>query len=235
MNSLSKNVVASLQATYRGFYSHPIVSRMIINQFTRLYYQTPIPVRTWHDTRWLGVPAMKTPLDLWNYQEIIAALRPDILIETGTAKGGSALFFASLFDLLGSGRVVTIDIEPDSERPRHDRITYLLGSSTAPETVARVEQEISNCRNVMVVLDSGHSMQNVLNELQTYSRYVSQGSYLIVEDTCVNGHPVSPQYGPGPMEAVEAFLGMTDSFVRDGRDRKFLMTFNPGGYLRKVK
>jgi len=235
MNVLSKNVVAHMQAAYQRFYDHPIVSRAIINQFTRLYYQTPTPVRTWHDTRWLGIPVMKTPFDLWNYQEILATLRPGVLIETGTAKGGSALFFASLFDLLGMGRVVTIDIEPDSERPHHDRITYLLGSSTAPETVEGVEKEIRNCGNVMVVLDSGHSMQNVLNELQIYSRYVSLGSYLIVEDTCVNGHPVSPRYGPGPMEAVKAFLRMNDSFVSDGRDRKFLMTFNPGGYLRRVK
>jgi cephalosporin hydroxylase len=235
MKSFRKQVMGLAQRAYLEFYTNTLVSRLITNQFTRLYYHAPVPARVWHTTRWLGVSLLKSPLDLWNYQEIIYEQRPDTIIESGTGEGGSALFFASLFDLLGSGTVISVDIVKDNHRPRHRRIKYLLGSSTAPEVVAQVEKELRKSRRVMVVLDSGHEMHHVLKELEIYHRYVSLGGYVIVEDTCINGHPVSPQYGPGPMEAVETFLRNNDQFVSDDRDRKFFMTMNPRGYLRRVK
>ncbi len=235
MSGLRARAVALAKRAYVGFYTTPVVARTIVDQFTRLYYQTPVPVRTWHDTRWLGHPVLKTPLDLWNYQEILHERRPDVVVECGTAGGGSALFLASVMDLTGHGRVVSIDVQPNPGRPPHDRITYLVGSSTSPEIVERVRAEVDGAARVMVILDSDHSEKHVLDELRLYSPLVSPGDFLVVEDTCVNGHPVAPQHGPGPMEAVEAFLRETRAFVVDPRDRKFLMTFNPRGYLRRVE
>jgi cephalosporin hydroxylase len=235
MSSLRQFIIDLAKRIYMKFYTNPLIARLIINQFHRLYYQTPVPVRTWHKTYWLGAQVLKCPLDLWNYQEIIYEAKPDIIIESGTGNGGSALFFASICDLIGKGRVVTVDITDKKNRPKHGRIEYFMGSSTAPETIARLEKIIQECNHVMVVLDSDHSMQHVLKELQEYSRFVTLGSYLIVEDTCINGHPVAPQFGPGPMEAVQIFLRETDNFVVDKRREKFLLTFNPNGYLKRVK
>ena len=223
------------KGAYTRFYSTPSVARLIINQFTRLYYQTPVPVRTWHDTKWLGHNVLKNPLDLWNYQEIIFEQQPEVLIECGTARGGSALYYASLFDLIGKGRVVSVDVAENASRPSHERIKYLVGSSTAPAIMDAMRSEIEGCASVMVVLDSDHWRDHVLQELRLYGELVTVGNYLSVEDTCINGHPVAPQFGPGPMEAVNVFCQEDDRFVIDERDRKFLMTFNPNGYLRRVK
>jgi cephalosporin hydroxylase len=94
---------------------------------------------------------------------------------------------------------------------------------------------ISPSDTVLVILDSDHSKQHVLNELRLYHSFVTEGSYLIVEDSNINGHPVLPQFGPGPMEALDEFLQENDDFVIDESKHKFLITFNPRGYLKKVK
>jgi len=232
---LKARTVALAKRAYMGVYTNPVVARTIINQFTRLYYQTPVPVRTWHDTTWLGHPVLKTPLDLWNYQEILVERRPDVIVECGTAGGGSALFLASIMDMLGHGRIVSIDLKPNPGRPSHDRVTYLVGSSTDPAIFTDVERFVAGADRVMVILDSDHSKAHVLDELRLYHPLVSPGDFLVVEDTCVNGHPVAPQHGPGPMEALDAFMRENRQFVIDPRDRKFLMTFNPHGYLRRVE
>jgi cephalosporin hydroxylase len=203
----------------------------VATRFHRLFYDSV--ERTWDSTRWLGVPVLKCPMDLVVYQEILSDTRPDVLIEAGTFKGGSALFFASIMDLLGRGKVITIDTV-NQGRPPHPRITYLEGYSTAPEVVSAVKSMIGPGDRVMVVLDSDHSASNVLKELRTYGPLVSAGAYLVVEDTNINGHPVRPGNGPGPAEALDEFLAADESFVRDAAREKFLLTFNPGGYLRKI-
>jgi cephalosporin hydroxylase len=202
-----------------------------VDAFHRLYYDDFH--QTWAQTLWLGTRAFKCPFDLWMYQELLAAIRPDLLVETGTAAGGSALFLASCMDMLGNGRIVTIDINDRADRPQHDRITYVHGSSVDPEVVDRVRGLAADARAVIVVLDSDHRRDHVLAEMRAYSTLVTQGSYLIVEDTNVNGHPVLPDFGPGPHEAVETFLAEGAPFVRDRSCERFLMTFNPGGYLRR--
>jgi cephalosporin hydroxylase len=201
----------------------------VTEAFHRLYYDTAV----WKDTYWLGVRAQKCPLDLWVYQEILHETRPDLILETGTAHGGSALYLASVCDLLGRGEVVTVDIHPVEGRPEHNRITYLAGSSTADEVVAELKRLVAGSERVLVILDSDHSRDHVLDELRIYSRFVTPGSYLIVEDTNVNGHPVMPEHGPGPMEALEQFLTETDEYEVDAAREKFFMTFNPRGFLRK--
>jgi cephalosporin hydroxylase len=206
-------------------------ARRTIQSFHRLYYETS--GRTWKNTRWLDVNAWKSPLDLWIYQELIVALRPQLVIETGTAFGGSALFLATVCDAVGRGEILSIDIEHRDGRPSHDRITYVTGSSVAPETLRTVADRAKGKAPVLVLLDSEHSREHVLEELRHYSQFVTPGSYLVVEDTNLNGHPVVPNFGPGPMEAVQEFLRERDDFEVDEGQEKFLLSFNPSGYLRR--
>jgi cephalosporin hydroxylase len=202
-----------------------------VRAFHELYYGSPDT--TWKNTRWQGVRAQKCPLDLWVYQEILHEVQPDLIVETGTAEGGSAFFLASMLDLLGRGAVVTIDVLERPDYPRHPRITYLHGSSTDPSIVGHVGGLIGPDDRVVVILDSDHGKGHVLDEMRAYAPCVSRGSYLIVEDTNINGHPVLPEFGPGPWEAVEEFLQENDQFEVDRSREKFLMTFNPMGYLRR--
>lgn len=206
-------------------------ARRTVGRFHRLYYDD-FP-RTWGQTFWLGTATRKCPLDMWVYQELLAKLQPELVIETGTAFGGSALFLASCMDMIGRGRVMTIDIHDHPGRPVHDRITYVLGSSVDTAVVEQARVAATGASSVMVVLDSDHSRDHVLAELRAYAPLVTNGSYLIVEDTNVNGHPILRTFGPGPHEAVEAFLAEGGPFVRDRDCEKFFLTFNPGGYLRR--
>ena len=197
-----------------------------IDDFHRAFYETGV---IWK-TRWLGNAVIKNPFDLWLYQELIFTTRPDVIVECGTFSGGSALYFASICDLVGHGRVVTIDPEPQ-HKPRHRRVSYIVASSTDPNTVSKVERLVRGQRSVMVTLDSDHSRDHVAKEIGLYSSLVTPGNYLIVEDVNVNGHPVLPDFGPGPGEAVEQFLDQTPGFEPDPYCTKFLMTFN--AWLRR--
>ena len=214
------------------FMNHPTVAGTLRN-FHAWFYNSALT--TWGDSFWLGVSVQKTPLDLWIYQEIIYETHPDVLIEAGTAEGGSAYYFANLFDLMGRGRVITIDIGDSPERPKHNRITYLLGSSTAPAIVDKVKSLIAPGERVMVSLDSDHRKPHVAQELKIYSELVTRGCYLVVEDTNVNGHPVRPDFGPGPMEALREFISSDHRYVPDHAREKFGVTFFPDGWLRRVQ
>ncbi|MCY8939154.1 CmcI family methyltransferase [Peribacillus frigoritolerans] len=204
----------------------------IIEEFHKYYYNSLV----WaHDTKWLGTPIAKLPLDLFLYQEMIYEIKPDVIIESGTFSGGSALFFASMLDLVNNGKVMSIDISPQPNLPVHPRITYLNASSTAKKTLETVTNFINPGDKVMVNLDSDHTKDHVLNELKLYSQLVTVGSYLIVEDTNINGNPVYPDFGPGPMEAVDEFLQDNDQFIIDEDKHKFLLSFHPRGFLKKIK
>jgi len=218
-------------AIREGRWRAPIIQQ-VIRQFHTIYYLSSS--RTWANTRWLGTRLYKCPLDLWIYQEILHEVRPDVIVETGTKFGGSAYYLASICDLLGRGEVITIDIEALPDRPRHPRIRYVTGSSTDPDVVARIDALVNERQSVLVILDSDHSRQHVLEELDAWHSRVSLGSYLIVEDTHMNGHPVVNQHGPGPWEALAHWLPQHPEFVRDKRREKFLLTFNPRGYLKRV-
>lgn len=184
-------------------------------------------------TYWLGVPLQKSPLDCWVYQEIIAELRPDLIVETGTDLGGSALFFASICDAIGHGRVLSIDIRR-APALKHERIRFIEGDSTSDEVLTEVQTATRKSARTMVVLDSDHSKAHVGRELDRYCEFVTVGSYLVVEDTNVNGHPVMPEHGPGPFEAVLEFLREHPEFQVDRSREKFLLTYFPGGYLKRI-
>lgn len=196
----------------------------------KFYYSKP-----WAETSWMGTRILKNPADMWVYQEIIFETKPEVIIETGTFNGGSALFFASMFDILGNGEVITIDVQKMENMPEHKRITYLLGSSYSTEIVKKVESLIKDKNRIMVILDSDHSRDCVFNELNIYHKYVTPGCYLVVEDTNLNGHPVYAGHGvgPGPMEALNDYLKTHNDFEIDRTREKFLITFNPKGFLRK--
>lgn len=204
------------------------VQRAVITAFHRLFY-TDFR-QTWGSTHWLGTRALKSPLDMWVYQELIFRLRPDLIVETGTNAGGSAHFMATICDAIGTGSIITIDTEPRPGRPEHPRITYVNDSSVAPEVLAMVSERARG-KKVMVILDSDHSRDHVLAELEAYSPFVDEGGYLIVEDSNVNGHPVAREHGPGPMEALDEFLPRHPEFRIDHECERLLMTFNPRGYL----
>jgi cephalosporin hydroxylase len=205
-----------------------------VESFHKLFYETSYARREgWSNPRWLGVEALKCPFDLWIYQEILQELKPDWILETGTANGGSALFLASVLDLIGKGQVVSVDIVRKTDWPVHPRLTYLTGSSTSSEVLDDLRRRVSGAGRVLVILDSDHKKDHVLEELHLYSPLVTPGSYLIVEDTNVNGRPVFAGFGPGPGEAVDEFLPSHPEFERDPSRERFLLTFNPGGYLRR--
>jgi cephalosporin hydroxylase len=230
---IKKNFRTFRNRMHRRMYINPNEERQIVDRFHILYYDAHKYGKTWGDTYWMGVKTLKCPLDMWLYQEILFTLRPDVIIECGTANGGSALFFASMFDLLGNGRIISIDVEERPNRPAHDRIKYILGSSIDKSIVDMVRSQIKPEEKVMVVLDSNHKKEHVLAELRTYHSFVSPGYYMVVEDSNLNGHPVNPDFGPGPMEALEEFLKENRDFSIDPDCEKFLMTFNPRGFLKK--
>lgn len=235
--TLAANQLASFIPDYQSSAElDPDHIQQTIRRFQKLYLDAYLLGKTWEHTYWRGVPLYKCPLDMWIYQELIHDHKPDLIIETGTCAGGSALYMADMCALFGAGRVVTIDTRVhEAGQPPHDRVTYLVGSSISPGIVAQVRAMIPPRGTVMVMLDSDHHRDHVLAELRIYSELVTRGSYVIVEDTFLNGHPVRPNYGPGPMEAIDAFLAENDKLVVDREKEKFLMTFHPRGYLRKVE
>ena len=205
----------------------------IIEDFHRVYYDSF--ESTWETTTWQGVKILKNPCDIIMYQELIWETQPDVIVETGTAYGGSALFFAHMLDFTGKGAVFTIDVEGENlfpDRPQHPRIVYIRGSSTDPMIWKMVD---ANCRGkrAMVVLDADHRKGHVLKELALWSETVSPGCYLVVEDVNVNGRPVVPEHGPGPAEALEDWLktDQAKTFKVDASRERYLLTFNK--WLRK--
>lgn len=212
-----------------------IIDRLHINKFCNIYQQKiENGERIWQKTNWLGVPALKLPTDLWIYQEILYDVKPDIVIETGTMYGGSALFLASICDIINKGSIVSIDINRKDNFPEHERIKYITGSSIDEEIANQVKDMIKPNDKVLVILDSEHNKNHVLEEMDLYHKLVTKNSYLIVEDTAINGHPIEPTFGEGPMEAVKEFLKTHNEFKIDKDKEKFLLTWNPNGYLKKT-
>lgn len=182
----------------------------------------------WEDTRWLGQPITKTPTDLVTYQELIAEIRPDhvVVVDRG---GGSAAFAASICTLTGHGAVLCVG----SEGADTERLTHIAGEPTAAATVDEVHRRVGD-GSALVILGGGGRRQQLVDEFRAYSPLVSVGSYLIFEDTIVNGNPVWPGHGPGPLEAMRGLLPHHGEFVQATDVEKHGLTFNRGGYLRRT-
>jgi len=201
-------------------------------EYLRRYYELGV----WKRQHYRGVRILKAPTDLWNYQEIFVEHRIEWVIETGTRHGGSALYFADLLHLNEKpGRVLTVDVVHDELQIKsHARIDFLAGDSTSTDISERLRALLPPDRGpLFMILDSDHRRDHVLRELQLLTPLLRGGDYLVVEDTCVNGHPVRPDFGPGPMEALQAFLAVRgDDFVVDeARAGKFGFSFAPAGFL----
>jgi cephalosporin hydroxylase len=203
-----------------------------------------------HQNTWMGEPLLNLPQDMFAIQDIIWRTRPEFIIEVGVAWGGGMLFEATLLEMLGGKKVIGIDIFiPPDLRQRlsnhgklSERLVLIEGSSTAAETLDQVNTLLGGSRKVLVLLDSYHTHEHVLNELRSYAPFIEKGQYLICGDTVVERIP--PQlhrtrpWGPGnnPATAVKEFLSATDRFVIDEKiDQRLLLSCHPGGYLQAVK
>jgi cephalosporin hydroxylase len=189
----------------------------------------------WRRTSWLGHPLSTAPTDLVAYQEAIAAVRPDWVIETGTGDGARALLLASICELVGHGEVITVaeSMGTEGDRPQHPRLRYLSGVPHNADTIAAIRETIRD-ESVLVILGSCADRATTAREFEAFSPLVPVGSYVIVTDTIVNGHPVWPSFGPGPAEGVKQVLTKYGEFVADPTLEKYSLTFNPGGYLKRV-
>lgn len=212
--------------------------REVIRKFHLLYAAKSGGV---FNSRWFGVVTLQHPFDLWVTQEIIAEVKPDFVVEAGTYHGGSAIIWAMLLEHINpSASVITIDIKDMREKRAKQmpiarrKVKFLLGSSTDPKMVADVKRRVAG-KKVVLILDSLHTKDHVLDELRAYWQIVPIGSYIIVQDSVINGHPLAPWSGPGPWEAVEAFLKENNNFEIDKSRERFLVTNNPNGFLRRVR
>lgn len=206
-------------------------------EFALLFHQLGI----WQQMWFLGIPIQKNPNDLWMMQQILYETKPQIIVETGTFRGGSALYFAHILSGLGlkDSRIITIDIEDVRAEAAaypmwQQHVTFVHGSSTDPDIVAEVHR-LAAGKRAMVVLDSVHEKAHVLAELRAYASLVSDRHYLIVEDTNSDGVPVFPG-SVGPTAAVLDFLKTPEGqdFEQDVSREALVLTFNPGGWLRRI-
>ena len=189
----------------------------------------------WRQASWLGWRVPKAPTDLFAYQELIHRVRPDWIIETGPGPGGRTLFLASICELVEHGSVISVDPAGSTDRPEHPRITYVPGVAHAESSAADVRTIVGEEPHALVILGTRGSRQRVLAEFELFAPFVPVGSYVIVEDTIVNGHPVWPGAGAGPMEAVKTIVNRRASFASDHDLEKYGLTFNPNGYLKRVR
>lgn len=214
----------------------PSDEEAIIRKFSQMYYKSD----AWVRSKWMGIRTEQNPCDMWMIQEIISTTKPDFIVETGTLEGGSTLFFAMMLAQVNeNGRVISVDIDPRIERASQfqafkERVEVIKGDSVSPEVINQIAERVRGHR-VLVTLDSDHSKDHVLKELHLYSKFVSKNGYLIVQDTNINGHPVSPEHGPGPREAVEEFLASNKDFIVDKDMERHMLTFYPSGYLKRVR
>ncbi|MBX3491059.1 CmcI family methyltransferase [Parvibaculum sp.] len=200
---------------------------------------------------WLGVPIIQMPADVMATQEVIWNTKPDVILETGIARGGSVLFMASILELIGKGKVIGVDIdirvhnrETIERHPMARRVTMIEGPSSDPAVVENVRSHIPDGASVMVVLDSDHSRDHVLSELRAYGPLVTKGCYLVVADTLVGyvDEEKAPRKrsklwfkGNEPLSALNDYLRETDRFEPDPViNGKLIMSSSPGGYLRCI-
>lgn len=198
---------------------------------------------------WLGRPIIQYPQDILAIQELLWKIKPDLVIETGIARGGSLIFTASILELIGQGNVIGIDIdirkhnrEEIEKHPLFKRITMIEGSSIDKKIIDDVFKLSVGKKKILILLDSFHTHSHVLKELNAYSSLVNKGSYLVVFDTVIedmpnNSFPNRPwDKGNNPRTAIKEFLKKNNRFKIDlNIDRKLLITSNPSGFLKCVR
>lgn len=233
-----------------------------IRELNHFYFEAPNQTERIFASTYLGVKLVQNPADMWIMQELITETRPDFIIETGTFYGGAALYFATVLEQANiGGKVITVDISPlveesfealssspslhESVRRIFDRyIEVITANSVDPQLIQALSERVKE-KKVIVTLDSCHNYEHVLKELTLYAPLVSKGSYLIVQDTFLDDRPDwvrkyanCPGYKPntgGPGRAVREFLRTNSDFTVDKSREKFLLTFYPSGYLKRIR
>lgn len=181
--------------------------------------------------RYRGVLTWKNVLDLWVVQEIIHETQPEVIVEIGCKFGGTTLWLADAMRSVGSGTIISLDlVRPATLLP--ENVQFVQGDSIAPATVAEVKK-LCGTRRAMVMADGNHSADHVFTELKTYAPMVSPGCYFVVEDGIVDVMGWG-QYTPGPLVAVQRFLSENDQFVIDQSREKFILTYAPCGFLKRL-
>lgn len=223
----------------------PLYAAEAFKTISRLWVKTGWAAKYSYNFSWMGRPVIQLPEDLLRIQELIYKLRPDVIVETGVAHGGSSIFFASLFEILGRGRVISIDIEikPHNRsaienHPLKRRITLIERSSIASKTLEEVRSLIFPNEKVMIILDSNHTKEHVRKELELYGPLATSGSYVVVEDGIMEDLSDVPGgstewTGDNPKAAVHEFLASHPEFELDAEPTRSGTTYWPNGYLRK--
>lgn len=231
----------------------PLASTAGFAAASRAWLRASWDVKHVYGFSWLGRPIIQLPEDIIRIQELIYSLKPDVVIETGVAHGGSLIFYASLFKVMNKGRVIGIDVEirPHNRKAieAHELfplITLIEGSSIAPSTFAQVQQLIVPGERVMVILDSNHSYKHVMTELELYAPLVSVNSYVVVCDGIMEMLPGAPRSQPdwgtnNPSRAARDFAKSRPEFVIEAPARVFdesngagSLTYWPDGYLKRI-
>ncbi len=220
-----------------------------IRELANLFIRESAKLNYSYNFNWLGVPIIQYPQDIVAMQELVWKIKPDLIIETGIARGGSLIFYASLLELIGKGEVVGIDIDIRAhnrkvieDHPLFKRIKMIEGSSVAQEIIEKVKEITKDKKKVLVCLDSSHTYEHVAKEIELYSPFVTKDSYLVVFDTIIEDLPDELfkdrpwKKGNNPRTAVDEFLKKTDRFVVDKEiENKILISVAPDGYLKRVR
>jgi len=236
-------------ALERKKYARDLVHDRRLRRASREFMEISAAKKYAYNFDWLGLPIIQYPQDIVAMQEILWSVKPDLVIETGIARGGSLIFYASILELIGKGQVLGIDIDIREHNRKTilkhklaKRIIMIEGSSTDPAILNQVQKIAKGKKKIMVCLDSNHAGDHVLRELELYSPFVSKGSYLVVFDTVLEYLPKTVMKNKpwnkknNPMTAVRKFLKGNKNFVVDKKiEDKLLLTVAPNGYLKRVK
>ncbi len=210
--------------------AHPIpVPEELRTEFVDAFWRS----KEWQQTPWLGSWTARPPTDLMAYQELVAQVRPDWIIETGTGGGGRAFFLATVCELLDHGRVISIDDYPVPNLVQHPRIEYVRHDPAEAEAAAAVRELAGSDPHALLIL-AADKLSRLMALYEHYGALVPVGSYVIFEDTILNGNPVWTGFGPGPREAARRLVD-SGEFERDPTPERYALTFNPGGFLKRVK
>ena len=253
----------ALQYPVLNLQEKPIIK--IADRFTSAY----IDQNLMFDNHYLGVEIWQNPFDMWVFQQVLTELKPDIIIETGTAHAGSTLFFATVMEKIKpDARIITVEIDPDVDKniakarayPVFNRMVRLIkGDSVSKDTIKQIQgliEEVKNAKSktkkladnqelvVLVTLDSLHSANHVLKELEQYTQFVSSGSYIVVQDTIIDKKkkyfdwfvmPWDETAEAGPAQAIRIFLEQNHDFEIDRQREKYYFTFYPDGFLKRIR
>lgn len=222
-----------------------IYSEEGLQLMAELWTKVSVQHKIMYEPTWLGIPVIQYPGDMVMMQELIWKVRPEVIVETGFAHGGTAVLYASLLELLGRGKVISVEIDirqynkvAIKSHPLSHRIEMVQGSSVDPETVAEVTRRIGDGRKVLVTLDSNHSCDHVLKELEFYSPLVSEASYIVAMDgaqALVHDIPrgKAEWRDDNPLRAIHTFLERHPEWEIDPYYNRLLVTSNPDAFLRR--